>query len=137
MSPINDMEPFTCFDPEALLTLAGPVVLEADTLHVWSFSLDGPPAFVAACRDLLSPAERQRADRFVFAHDRIHHTVAHGVLRHLLARYCGIAPTSLRFRTTASGKPSLEWPADAESHALRFNLTHSENRALLGVSAGL
>src|ERR1700761_6700279 len=107
MSAITDMEPLTTFAPEALLALAGPVVLEADTAHVWAFTLDGSPALVAACRDLLSPDERQRADRFVFAHDRIHHTVAHGVLRHLLARCCGIAPTSLRFRTTASGKPSL------------------------------
>jgi 4'-phosphopantetheinyl transferase len=131
MSLITDMEPLTPLDPEALLRLPAAPVLEADTVHVWAFSLEGSATLVEACREVLSPVERQRADRFVFAHDRRHHTIAHGVLRHVLSRYCGVSADSLRFETTASGKPSLRAPS-----SLTFNLTHSEDRALLGVSDG-
>ena len=144
MSLITDMEPMITLDPEVLLALPASLVLEPHTVHVWAFTLDGSAALTEACRDVLSPAERQRADRFVFEHDRVHHTVAHGVLRHLLSRYCGVAPDSLRFKTTASGKPSLQAPeqtlaqagAGAPSSSLQFNLTHSDDRALLGVSDG-
>jgi 4'-phosphopantetheinyl transferase len=135
-SLITDMEPMIALDPEVLLALPASLGLEPHTVHVWAFTLDGSAALSQACRDVLSPAERQRADRFVFAHDRVHHTIAHGVLRHLLSRYSGIAPNALRFQATASGKPSLQWPASAAAPSLQFNLTHSDNRALLGVSDG-
>jgi 4'-phosphopantetheinyl transferase len=138
---------FTALNPEALLTLAGPLALELDTVHVWAFELDGTSALVEQCRSYLSIGERQRADRFVFERDRVHHTVAHGVLRHLLGRYCGIRPESLQFSVTAAGKPALaRLPANpAEGPpgnpagvppAIHFNLTHSGGRALLGVSQG-
>jgi 4'-phosphopantetheinyl transferase len=139
MSLVTDMEPMITLDPEVLLALPASLVLEPHTVHVWAFTLDGSAALTGACRDVLSPAERQRADRFVFEHDRVHHTVAHGVLRHVLSRYCGVAPESLRFETTANGKPSLQAPGEALAQApssLQFNLTHSDDRALLGVSDG-
>jgi 4'-phosphopantetheinyl transferase len=136
MSLITDLEPMITLDPEVLLTLPAALMLEPHTVHVWAFTLEGSAALTEACRDVLSPAERQRADRFVFAHDRSHHTIAHGVLRHLLGRYCGIAPGELRFQATASGKPSLQSPAGAAASSLQFNLTHSDDRALLGVSDG-
>ena len=136
MSLTTDMEPMITLDPEVLLALPASLVVEPHTVHIWAFALEGSPALTEACRDVLSPAERQRADRFVFARDRSHHTIAHGVLRHLLGRYCGIAPGALRFQATASGKPSLLWPAGAAAASLQFNLTHSDARALLGVSDG-
>ena len=122
-------------DPEALLALTFPLVLEPDTVHVWAFTLEGSADFVATCRDSLSLAERQRADRFVFAHDRTRYTVAHGVLRHLLSRYCGIAPSLLRFDATSTGKPSLQISVGPTA-SVHFNLSHSEAGGLLGVSYG-
>jgi 4'-phosphopantetheinyl transferase len=138
---------FTALNAEALLTLAGPLALELDTVHVWAFELDGTSALVEQCRSYLSIGERQRADRFVFERDRVRHTVAHGVLRHLLSRYCSIRPESLQFSVTAAGKPSLARspanPAEGPpgnpagvTPAIHFNLTHSGGRALLGVSQG-
>ena len=120
------------FDPEALVGMTGPLRIEPDTVHVWSFALEGTRAFVELCRASLSPGERERADRFVFAPDRMYHTIAHGVLRHLLSRYCGLGPGSLDFAVSTSGKPSLHAPATASQ--LHFNLSHSDGRALLGVS---
>jgi 4'-phosphopantetheinyl transferase len=122
-------------DPEVLLELSKPLALEPDTIHVWAFALEGSPGLVERCRDILSDSERRRADRFVFPNGRIHHSVAHGVLRHLLGLYSGVAPGSLAFETTASGKPSLLLPGGTPS-PLHFNLSHSDARGLLGVCHG-
>jgi len=114
--------------PETLLAISSPASLEPNTVHVWSFALEGPQELVAHCRETLSAEERHRADRFVFERDRIRYTVAHAVLRHLLSRYCGEPPASLRFSAAAAGKPSLQ-----SATPLHFNLTHSDERALLAV----
>lgn len=146
-APRPPSETFIALNPEALLALAGPLALELDTVHVWAFELDGSTELVERCRSCLSSGERQRADRFVFERDRVHHTVAHGVLRHLLGLYCGISPESLGFSVTAAGKPSLarlpenlaEWSSGnpaGDPPGIHFNLTHSGGRALLGVSQG-
>ena len=124
-------------DPQKLLAKQDACGVRPNTIHVWAFVLDGPPAFIARCRGLLSPEEQHRADRFVFERDRVRHTVAHALLRHLLSRYCwsdsrSSGPESLRFSTTHAGKPSLQFPPAP----LQFNLTHSEDRALLAVSSG-
>lgn len=123
-------------DPQKLLARQDVRSVRPDTVQVWAFVLEGPPEFVARCRSLLSPEEQHRADRFVFERDRIRHTVAHALLRHLLSCYCSsdssVSPESLRFSTTHAGKPSLQFPATP----LQFNLTHSEDRALLAVSSG-
>jgi 4'-phosphopantetheinyl transferase len=145
MSPINDMGlrevtqktvsaagTLPLWDPEALLGRTEPLFPPKARVQVWSFSLEGSAAVIQYCRDCLSSAERHRADRFVFPRDRIHHTIAHGVLRHLLGRYLSVAPGSLGFSASPTGKPALLHPAGT---ALHFNLSHSDERALLGVSA--
>ena len=119
-------------DPETLLGLSEPLFPLKARVQVWSFSLEGSTAVIQHCRDSLSPAERHRADRFVFPRDRVRHTIAHGALRHLLGRYLAVAPASLGFSANAAGKPVLLQPAGTGLH---FNLSHSDERALLGVSA--
>jgi 4'-phosphopantetheinyl transferase len=149
LSPITDMEPrgdgqvtappgqVTSIEAATLLGyLPDSLPLASDTVHVWAFTLEGPPALIELCRNSLSEAERNRADRFIFERDRFRHTIAHGVLRHVLSRYCHIPPESLRFTATAAGKPSLWNPGGGEAATLQFNLSHSDERALLGVSAG-
>jgi 4'-phosphopantetheinyl transferase len=121
--------------PETLVARPGSLTLQRDTLHIWAFTLEGTAEFVELCRGCLSGEERRRADRFVFARDRIHYTVAHGVLRHLLGRYCDSAAGTVQFNTTAAGKPALQNPA-GNAPGIHFNLTHSGGRALLGVSQG-
>ncbi len=77
--------------------------------------------------------ERQRAERFVFDRDRVEYVVAHGLLREVLARRIGCAPSELRFGRSPTGKPKLLQPA-AES-SLYFNLSHS--RGLVGCAVGV
>jgi len=130
MSP--PVRPLLASAPETLLALPGARPIEPDSVHVWCFTLQGSPNLIASCREKLSAAERERADRFVFDRDRIRYTIAHAMLRHLLSLYCGTSPQSLVFQAAATGKPSLQSAAPALP--LHFNLSHSEDRALLGVS---
>lgn len=133
MPPPEDL---LTFDPEALLALRAPLRVESNRVHVWAFALEGSVECVELCRSWLSDDERERADRFIFAHHRTRYMVAHGVLRRLLSLYCDSSPEALQFITAATGKPALQ-SGTPGSASLAFNLTHSETRAALGVSAGM
>jgi 4'-phosphopantetheinyl transferase len=120
-------------DPEALIAARTPLRTQPDTVHVWAFSLEGSAHCVEACRSLLSADERERADRFAFPHLRSRYTVAHGVLRRLLGRYCGVPAETLQFSTAASGKPAL-LAARGDPYPIAFNLTHSEACGAVGIT---
>lgn len=123
--------------PETQLDLRDSLRVEPAAIHVWAFSLEGGPELVQRCRASLAAEEQRRADRFVFERDRTRYTIAHGVLRHLLSRYCEVTPESLRFEASGAGKPSLFAPSlPAHAAQLHFNLSHSDDRALVGVSEG-
>jgi 4'-phosphopantetheinyl transferase len=79
--------------------------------------------------DILDPAERARATRFMFERDRRHFVAAHAWTRLVLARCLGCTPQSLRVATGPQGKPYLE---DA-SAGVCFNLSHAGERALLAI----
>jgi 4'-phosphopantetheinyl transferase len=94
-------------------------------LHVWRVDLDSLPAepFLAD----LAPEEAAR--RFRRPGDRDRFVAAHGALRRILSRYCGIAPAAVRFRRSARGKPYLE-----PESGIRFNLSDSGGLALVAVA---
>lgn len=81
---------------------------------------------------LLDDEERRRAERFVFDRDRRRYVAAHTAVRVMLGRYLEMNPLDVRFVADRRGKPRL---ANASSD-LRFNLSHSEERALLAVALG-
>ena len=101
--------------------------LGASDVHIWRTSLERPPDSVAQFRQLLSPDELDKADRYHFEKDRRHYTVARGVLRMLLSRYLALAPDKLQFSYSKYGKPALEPSTGAP---LKFNLAHSGGIAL-------
>lgn len=103
--------------------------LDPDTIEHWAVPLDVAPGIENAARQLLSPEERARADRFHFERDRRRYCIAHAAMRVLLGAYTGTAPSDLRFDVLARGKPVLK------THpGLHFNLSHSGEMALLGVT---
>ncbi len=113
-------------------TIAPTPTLAADTVHVWQLSLEQPAARVARLSRLLHDEERQRRDRFYFERDQRRFTVARGGLRLLLASYLDAAPECLRFCVSERGKPAL---CDNDAHSLlRFNLSHSHERALYAIA---
>jgi len=106
------------------------VVLTPDDVHVWRVRLDPPDDQVAALAALLSADERRRAARLRAAARQRRFVVAHGLVRTILARYLGAAPADLRFDHGVNGKPALA------GAPLRFNLSHSYELALVGVTQG-
>ena len=98
-----------------------------DTVDVFLIRLDEPPAPVR-----LDDEEQQRAARFKFDRDRRRFIAAHAATRVVLGRALGIDPAAVTFAVGPRGKPHLiDAPVD-----VRFNLSHSGERALLAVALG-
>jgi 4'-phosphopantetheinyl transferase len=94
-------------------------------IDVWTVPQTGSVETIATCRDLLSPEEKARADRFVFPRDRDSYTLSQGALRLLLASYLIIPAREIRLTSGPKGKPSL-----LEAPHLSFNKSHSKGLAL-------
>ncbi len=102
----------------------GPAVppLDPGVIHVWRTDFET----ARACRDTLSPDERERAARFHFERDRTRFEVCRSLLRRLLSAYTGLAPETVSFGYGPQGKPYLMQDA-----GLRFNVSHSGGVGLL------
>ena len=96
----------------------GDLPYRSDALHVWAARM---PEGWKAEGDILSPAERERATRFVFDRGRMEYTFHHSTLRTILGRYTGVAPERVPLAARPNGKPVLEAPYER----WRFNLAHS------------
>jgi 4'-phosphopantetheinyl transferase len=97
-------------------------LLTGTDVHIWHFGLDEE-----VNADSLSNDELQRADRLKIPLVRRRFIAARVHLRWILSQYVTVPPAQLIFQYTASGKPFLP-------HNIEFNLTHSENHALLAVA---
>jgi 4'-phosphopantetheinyl transferase len=87
---------------------------------------------VPQLEEYLVTVELKRANRFIFAGDRQSFVVARGLLRLVLAQYLGENPLRLQFAYGAHGKPALVHPTP-----ICFNISHSYDRLLIAVGAGL
>jgi 4'-phosphopantetheinyl transferase len=77
---------------------------------------------------LLSDAERQRAERFRFAHHRRRFTVARARLREFLGARLGVRPEAVELAYGENGKPRLA------NDALHFNVSHCDDVAVFAFS---
>ncbi len=85
--------------------------------------------------EVLSEEERVRARRFVRPRDGRRFAVCRGSLRLILGQLTSIPPPAIAFRFGPGGKPELVPPrASDHAHWLRFNVTHSDELALIAVS---
>ena len=107
----------------------GEACLEQERIHVWSVALDVDAQRAAALEAALSAAERARAERFAFTEGRRRFVVSRGALRMLLGAYLDLAPADVVFAYGRKGKPHLTGAAAG----LRFNLSHSGERALIAL----
>ncbi|AFZ24736.1 phosphopantetheinyl transferase [Cylindrospermum stagnale PCC 7417] len=110
------------------------LTLSPNDVHVWQINLEQPEAQLQSFAQTLSSDEIARADRFYFPKHRQRFIAGRGSLRAILGRYLGIEPAKVQFDYQPRGKPML-----AEIFAnsgLFFNLSHSENLGLCGVSCG-
>ncbi|MEX2578018.1 MAG: 4'-phosphopantetheinyl transferase superfamily protein [Verrucomicrobiales bacterium] len=103
--------------------------LSPDEIEVTPFALDDEQLLpLAIARDWLADEELGRADRFRFQPLRERFVRGRAMMRWILARHLDAEPGDLRFETGEHGKPRLL------GEPLHFNLSHSENRAVLAVS---
>jgi 4'-phosphopantetheinyl transferase len=107
---------------------AAPVIWQNE-VHVWRARLDVPWSWTFD--EALSLDDRTRADRFKFESDRRRFCVGRASLRLILSRYLQTKPGRLQLATGEFGKPYF---ADQKlSAGLRFNLSHSNQLALIAI----
>lgn len=110
------------------------LTLQDHSVHVWAVELDDETFDSIQGHSLLSPDEQGRAARFKFERDRRRYIVAHFALHDILAGYLNAIAADLRFVEVQNGKPKLAPPFAIGG--IEFNLSHSHERALIGVAQG-
>lgn len=102
-------------------------------IRFWWGPLDRTPEEVARDAASLSDAERLRAQRF--GTDALRHRWIAGrtTLRKVLGAVLGIAPAEVAIRRGTRGRPEL---VDA-SAGIDFNVSHTQNVAVIGIARGL
>jgi len=103
-------------------------------MEVMMTRLDVPPAEVRAAAALLTDAERQKAARKIFEHDRRRFIVARARLRQVLGKRLGVRPEAVELEYGEHGKPALAQPFAASG--LRFNVSHCDDVAAYAISRG-
>ncbi|HSA60183.1 MAG TPA: 4'-phosphopantetheinyl transferase superfamily protein [bacterium] len=102
--------------------------LPDDEIQLILMNLKDFGAFRGEAAALLSPDERERADRFKARGAEERFLLARGLLRRALGGILGEDPASLRFSYGPKGKPRLE------GKNLSFNLAHSADRVAIAVA---
>ena len=110
------------------------MVIERNQVHVWEVSLAKSLGQGNRFFEILNDAENERAARFYFRKDRDRFVIARASLRLILSRYLNESPDRIEFCYGPNGKPELE--AGGIEPRLRFNLSHSNDVALLVVARG-
>ncbi|HVT27107.1 MAG TPA: hypothetical protein VHE81_03730, partial [Lacipirellulaceae bacterium] len=111
--------------------MSGCPPLQFNEIHVWLCNLSVCASAQSLLRGYLSAEEKQRAARFHLDRDRNRFVVARGALRNILAQYLRQRPSQLQIHYGAEGKPALT--PDSAGRSLSFNLSHSEDIAVLAL----
>lgn len=105
--------------------------MSAPSADIYLINLNIEDKTLQAELSLLNAEEQAQAQRYLFPHLRRRHIAVHSALRRILARYTGDDPQALQIAKGTYGKPYLP-----RHRRLAFNLSHSGDWALLGISAG-
>lgn len=108
------------------------LILSSDDVHIWRINLHQSESQLQALQATLSSDEITRAERFYFPEHRQRFMAGRGTLRTILGQYLDIAPKQVEFEYQPRGKPLLA--AKFADQGLLFNLSHSQDLALLGIS---
>lgn len=98
------------------------------TVDVYTIRLEADAARLEELWRILSPAEQQRASRYLFAHHRRQFIVCRGTVRQILSRYVTMDPARIDFFYNRYGKPSLP------DSVVRFNVSRSGDWAMLAAT---
>lgn len=109
--------------------------LSKNDIHLWRADLNLADRSIQKFYQILSTAERMKAERFYFERDRRRYTIRVGILRMILSLYLCVNPKELRFVNGKHGKPMLDEVFVHKS--IHFNMSHSEDLALYGFTLEL
>ena len=98
-------------------------------IDVWKISIPKLYGDESYYFSLLSDQEKTRAHAFVTKELMRKYVVTQGVLRHILASYISTDPKAIQFTFGSHRKPYV-----ANAMQLQFNMTHSHDLALIGIS---
>ncbi|VAX00515.1 hypothetical protein MNBD_GAMMA19-927 [hydrothermal vent metagenome] len=101
-------------------------------VHLWQASLDQSCSRIQELEQLLCPAEKLRAGKFVFDKHRRRFIAGRGFLRNILGGYLNQQAVNLEFSYGPQGKPALISPNIHDK--LYFNVSHSHEMALYAIS---
>ncbi|WP_434715319.1 4'-phosphopantetheinyl transferase family protein [Paraburkholderia sp. A3RO-2L] len=102
-------------------------------MHIWQWDLDDCGEFNLDWQ-ILSAQERERADKFRFPLHRHRYVAGRGELRRILGRYLALPPQAITLGYGPEGKPFCA--TQPPEGRIWFNLSHSENTAVLAISSG-
>jgi 4'-phosphopantetheinyl transferase len=97
-------------------------------VHLWLATPVELESHAAELVDILALDERERAERHRTFGGHAHFVIERATLRLLLSTYLGILPAAIQLRYGPHGKPELA--SGTRDGTLRFNLSHSHERAL-------
>jgi 4'-phosphopantetheinyl transferase len=103
-------------------------------LHVWRAWLPTDAGVLARCETMLAPDEKDRARRFLVQKARCEFVGTRGMLRRLLAAYCGGSPSEIWLKYGPKGKPEISaenGTGPRGTGPLRFNVSHSHGLAVV------
>jgi 4'-phosphopantetheinyl transferase len=110
----------------------GRLPLGASEVHLWSIDLGQERPNLEAMERNLSSGEMERSRRFRYGKDREQFILSHGVLREVLGIYLQTDPKTVPISYDSRGKPEIA--GGGEKAKLRFNLSHSEEMALIATA---
>ena len=76
-------------------------------VHLWRAILDPTDGSAQPFKQMLSPAELRRANKFLTPETRNRFIITRGMLRFLLGRYLSVSPRRIEFQLGKQGKPKM------------------------------
>ncbi|MBF9070458.1 4'-phosphopantetheinyl transferase family protein [Streptacidiphilus fuscans] len=115
----------------------------AVAVELWLIDARAPESAPGTAVGLLDDGERERAERFVHAPDRLLYQVAHVTLRQVMGAHLGVEPAALAFERESCpccgalhGRPRVAAASVPAGRALpHFNLSHGGDLVMLGLAA--
>lgn len=106
---------------------------QEDEIHIWMLSLNQPGTSIGNYERTLSTFELNRANAYQSIDLRTKYVLAHISLRFILGHYLDTEPHEIIYGYETHGKPYIIAP---ESQDLNFNMTYSQDRALIALMKG-
>jgi 4'-phosphopantetheinyl transferase len=95
----------------------------------WWCELKRPAGEIERCMEWLAPDERARVDRLGTNLLRERYIAGRAMLRLLLGHILGVEPANVPLQRGARGRPQIRGP-----HSIDFNVSHTDDVALIGIA---